>query len=167
MPVSCEYCVLSIIGLCFGLIPRPRGPTECVCNWEWSGATVTLRTWNETFDCCTGQRVKNCVKWGNGVVKVIWKTKICRTETELQTILTSWKYIRNYSVPRYALNISKIMLIREGDSEAKHTNWTPRQRQIDCPSRRNWKIWVHIHIPRMSLTFYIWPNCTIKKTYNE
>lgn len=29
MSVSCDYCVLSDIGLCARLIPRPRSPSEC------------------------------------------------------------------------------------------------------------------------------------------
>jgi len=43
----CESFVFSGRGLCDGSIPRPMGPTECVCEgqWLWLIATVTLCTY--------------------------------------------------------------------------------------------------------------------------
>ena len=48
MSVSCECCVLSGIGLCYGPITRPEesGVSECDC-----GASITKRPW-PTRGCC-------------------------------------------------------------------------------------------------------------------
>ena len=48
MSVSCECCVLSGRGLCDGPIPRPEESYRVwVCQWVWSGATITLYTYQE------------------------------------------------------------------------------------------------------------------------
>jgi hypothetical protein len=45
--VFCWCCVLSGKVPATDQSPLHRSPTECVCHWLWSGATITFYTYNE------------------------------------------------------------------------------------------------------------------------
>jgi hypothetical protein len=48
LSVCFEYCVLSGRGFCTGPIPRPEESYRVrVCHWVWSGATITVYTYND------------------------------------------------------------------------------------------------------------------------
>ena len=121
------------------------------------------RKGTKSLDCTfMGRRVQN---FGNEEV-VLWKVRLTnttgRSERELLTIVLAEKQSAHHSAPDMRWTLGNNVTTCGWTLRRKHIFGHRDTRPVNCPSRRNWKFWVHTSSTRMSFNCIVCPNSTIK-----